>query len=429
MHADMHRLHQAEHAVIDVDLDQLGVLRPVFDAVLRQRAEWAKAAAQRQHHVGLRDHLHRRLGALVAERPAHQRMGLRERVVVQVGGDDRRLQILRELHGLRLRAGHHHAAARHDDRELGFGQQLRRLVQAFRPAGAALDLDRLRDGDVDLAIEQVARDVDLGRPALGQRVVEAAAGQLGDAPVVADMALELGDLGKDRQLLGLLETAQAHAVGAGLRRDHHHRRMRPIGGRDRGHEVGDAGAVLRDAHALLAADPRIAVGHVAGALLVRDRDEADAGRLEDVERVHVGRADDAEDMLHAMGDERFDKGLGRRHAGHGVLLIGWIARKHRSHAGPVIGPAFCAGLGQDDALLKMHCKSPPPTRGRAREGEAGARSERGIARFPHRTPPPKVGEGRSSSYPRFSCSRTASASSLMPVSIFSVGMEETPRRK
>jgi hypothetical protein len=32
-------------------------------------------------------------------------------------------------------------------------------------------------------------------------------------------------------------------------------------------------------------------------------------------------------------------------------------------------------------------------------------------------------------YPRFNCSRTVSASSLMPGSIFSVGIEETPRRK
>ncbi len=54
---------------------------------------------------------------------------------------------------------------------------------------------------------------------------------------------------------------------------------------------------------------RIAVGHVAGALLVHGRDEADAGGREQVERVHIGGADDAEDVLDAVGDQRFDKGF------------------------------------------------------------------------------------------------------------------------
>ena len=58
---------------------------------------------------------------------------------------------------------------------------------------------------------------------------------------------------------------------------------------------------------------RIAVGHVAGALLVRDRNEADAGERKQVERIHVRRADDAEDVGHAVRDQRFDERLGRRH--------------------------------------------------------------------------------------------------------------------
>src|SRR5688572_7094583 len=37
--------------------------------------------------------------------------------------------------------------------------------------------------------------------------------------------------------------------------------------------------------------------------------------------------------------------------------------------------------------------SPPPTRGRAREGEAAFRCERVIARFPHPNPPPNWGKG------------------------------------
>ena len=43
--------------------------------------------------------------------------------------------------------------------------------------------------------------------------------------------------------------------------------MGPIGSGDRGHEIGDAGAILRDADALLAADPTLSDLRVEGATL------------------------------------------------------------------------------------------------------------------------------------------------------------------
>ena len=107
--ADRDLLDEAQHAMVGVDLDDLGVLGPVVEAVLRQRAERPKPRAERQHHVGLGDDLHGRLRALVAERAAPQRMVGGEAVVVQVAVDDGRLQEL----GQRLRLLD---AARHDRR-------------------------------------------------------------------------------------------------------------------------------------------------------------------------------------------------------------------------------------------------------------------------------------------------------------------------
>ena len=302
--------------MVAVDLDDLGVLGPVVEAVLRQRAERPEARAERQHHVGLGDELHRRLRALIAERAAPQRMVGRERVVVQIAVDHRRLQVFGQRLGLFRPAREDHAAAGNDHGELGLAQQLGRLVQALLGAGAARHVLRPRDLAVDLAVEIVARNVELGRPALRQRHVEAAPGVLGDAGGVVDVALVLGDLGEDRQLLGLLEAAEPHRHRSRLRRDHDDRRMRPVGRRRRGDEVGDARAVLGDAHAVAARHARIAVRHVAGALLMHGWDEADAGRREEVEGIHVGRADDAEDVLDAMGDERLNECLAGRHFRH-----------------------------------------------------------------------------------------------------------------
>jgi len=89
------------------------------------------------------------------------------------------------------------------------------------------------------------------------------------------------------------------------------------------------GPVLGDADAVAVGDARIAVGHVRRVLLVRDADEADARRLEDVERVHVGGADDPEHVLHAVGGEGFDERFAAGHPGHGGppcgLIVGCLA--------------------------------------------------------------------------------------------------------
>ena len=131
------------------------------------------------------------------------------------------------------------------------------------------------------------------------------------------MGLVFGDVLEIGQLLGFLETAEAERRRAGLRRDADHRRMRPVGGGDGGDEVGDAGAVLADADAGAVASAGVTVRHMAGALFVLHRDEADAGRLENVQCIHVGRADDAEDVGDAMGGEGLDEGFTRCHARHG----------------------------------------------------------------------------------------------------------------
>ena len=109
--------------------------------------------------------------------------------------------------------------------------------------------------------------------------------------------------------------------------------MRPERGGGRGHEIRDAGAILRNAYTVLARHAGVAVGHVPATLLVRHRDEANAGERKQVERVHVSRADDAENVFHAIGDQRFDERLRRRHlllAGNGEMP----GIRHRIHVIP-----------------------------------------------------------------------------------------------
>ena len=219
-----------------------------------------------------------------------------------------------------MTVAHHDPAAAQDHGELRRREQRRGFIEALLAAGAALDRDRPRNLAFDVAIKKVARNVELRGSHFQLREVERAARKLRHASAVVHMGLELRDPGEDRQLLGLLKAAEPDRCAAGFRRDHDNRRMRPERRRSRGDEIGDPRTVLRDAHAVAAGHARVAVGHVAGALLVRDRDEADAGERKKVERIHVRRPDDAEDILDPVGHQRLDEGFGRRHlllAGHG----------------------------------------------------------------------------------------------------------------
>ena len=179
-------------------------------------------------------------------------MAPREAVIVQVGADHGRAELLGQPHDLGHAVRHHDAAAGQDHREPAPASSSVAAARLSGPPGPRSTRIGSRDRVVGLAVEQVARDVELGRAALEHGIVEAARQQLGDPRLLRAVDLVLGDLLEERQLLGLLESAQALRVGAGLGGDHHHRAVRPVGGGDRGHEVGDAGAVLGDADAVAA---------------------------------------------------------------------------------------------------------------------------------------------------------------------------------
>ena len=104
--------------------------------------------------------------------------------------------------------------------------------------------------------------------------------------------------------------------------------MRPerrCGGRD---EISDTRAVLTDADTVATRHTRVAIGHMARALLVGDRDKADARCFEQVERVHISRTHDSKYVGYALRDQRLDERLGRRHsrraARHAAIYLGFV---------------------------------------------------------------------------------------------------------
>jgi hypothetical protein len=120
-------------------------------------------------------------------------------------------------------------------------------------------------------------------------------------------------------------------------------------------------------------DAGVAVGHVAGALFVHHRDQRDAGRREDVHRVHEGRTHDAEHGVHALRDHGLDEGFGRGHlrqalhhgAGveggggvHGGVSPAWRSGSNSGHSGRfrISGrcvPDYCHVLPQKASIAAM----------------------------------------------------------------------------
>ena len=97
--ADGDLLGEPDPIDIDVDLDDLGVLWPIVDAIAGKCREGAEPGTERQHHIGLRDQLYRRLRAVIAEGTGRQRMRAGKSVVMLIAAADWRVEPL----GQRLR--------------------------------------------------------------------------------------------------------------------------------------------------------------------------------------------------------------------------------------------------------------------------------------------------------------------------------------
>ena len=163
---------------------------------------------------------------------------------------------------------------------------------------------------------EVARHVDLRRRRAAARLLDHPVQHLGDADRVAHLLLVADHVREEAHLRDLLEAALSDGPVRRLRRHQEQRRVVPVGGLDRRHEVGDARPVLGDAHRHLAGRPPVAVRHHPGVALVGAVPEGDAGARKEVRDRHERRADDAEGVLDAVPLQDLHEGLFGGHA-HG----------------------------------------------------------------------------------------------------------------
>ena len=239
-------------------------------------------------------------------------------------GDDRRLQYLRHLAQRSARV--QGSAADHNDRMLGRGEELRRILDGTgvgrgrRGAGCRFDAV-----DVGFESEHVHRRLDRdGTGHSGSELVKRGAHQRRRLRRVLDALGPLGETAQNRKLVGNLvqqPVALADCMRGELSGDGEHRRTGAPGGSQRRGGVqyprsGDdhVGADFR-------ARLRIAHGHVGGRLLVAGVDDADAVALvvqcvEQRIKLDAGKSEHGVDAVH---DERARDGPSGRHPRHCVL--------------------------------------------------------------------------------------------------------------
>ena len=160
----------------------------------------------------------------------------------------------------------------------------------------------LRDhrlGDVDLAVENVARDFEIGGPGrAGEAFARRHRDHVGDALGRAHAGRELGDRPHDVDMRQVLERAHHVLRQRALAADMEDRAFRAEGGGDAGHGVRAARPGRGHDAAELAGLARIAVGGVGRDLLVPHVDDADA--LVDAAVI------DVDDVAAAQGEDRVD---------------------------------------------------------------------------------------------------------------------------
>ena len=232
-----------------------------------------EARADRDEQVGLLHRGDRGVDAVHARHAEAELVRVRERAARHQCRDDREVPDRRELEQLLGGLGLDHAAADVEDGPLRLEDQLRGLDDlahvALRRRLVAGQVDLIRPAPRGLVDEDVLRKVDEDRagPA-GAGDVERLADRRGDVAGIGHEEVVLRDRHRDAGDVGLLERVVADDRRGDLPGDRDDRDGVHLRVGERGHEVAAARAGRRDRDADLAGRPGVALGGVAGALLV-----------------------------------------------------------------------------------------------------------------------------------------------------------------
>lgn len=308
-------LGKTKTSLVNIDLDDLCVLREVIEIVLRKSPEDGESRSKSNDNISFMHGVHGRLVALVTKVTDRKTMVGGEGIVMEVGASNGGAKILGKSSDFTVGISHGDTTTSKDDGVLGVLDEFNSVLQSlFTSSGVHLLLGSA-DGVLVLTVEKVTRDVDLDGSTFVHGNVEGLSGKLGHAGRVVNVGLELGNSREDGHLVELLETTVSLGHGTSLGGDDHDGGVSPVSGGDSSKEVGDTGTVLGDADSVFSRGTSVTISHVGSVLFVSYGNESNSSSGPEIKGVHEGRSDNTEGVGNSMGNHLLDESLRVRHVG------------------------------------------------------------------------------------------------------------------
>jgi len=308
-------LRETESSLVDINLDDFGVLGEVVKVVLREGSEDGKSGSKSNDDISFMHGVHGGLVTLVSKVTYRKTMVGGEGIVMEVSASDGNTKIFGESFNFIISTSHGDTTTSKNGGVFGVFDEVDSVRESGITSSGVSELLGSADGVVVFSVEEVTGNVDLDGSTFMRGNIEGLSGKLGHAGRVVNVSLEFGDGREDGNLIEFLETTVALGHGTGFGGDNNDGGMSPVRGGDTGEEVGDTGTVLGDADSVSSRDTSITISHVGGVLLVSDRDKSDSSSGPEIKSVHEGRSDNSEGISDTVGDHLLNEGFRVRHFG------------------------------------------------------------------------------------------------------------------
>lgn len=308
-------LGETESSLVDINLDDFGVLGEVVKVVLREGSEDGESGSKSNDDISFMHGVHGGLVTLVSKVTYRKTMVGRERIVMEVSASDGNTKIFSESGNFIISTSHGDTTTSKDGGVLGVFDEIDSVGESGITSSGVSELLGSTDGVIVFSVEEITGNVNLDGSTFMHGNVEGLSGKLRHAGRVVNVSLEFGDGREDRNLIEFLETSVTLGHGTGFGGDNNDGGMSPVRRGDTGEEVGDTRTVLGDADSVSSRDTSITISHVGGVLLVSDRDKSDSSSGPEIKSIHESRSDDSEGISDTVSDHLLNEGLRVRHFG------------------------------------------------------------------------------------------------------------------
>jgi hypothetical protein len=281
-------LGETKSSLVNIDLDDLGVLGEVVEVVLGKSSEDGESRSKSNDDISFMHGVHGRLVTLVSKVTYGKGMIGGEGVVVKVSASDGNTKVLGESGNLIVSTTHGDTTTSKDGGVLGVLDEFDSVGESGITSSGMSELLGSTDSVLVFSVEEITGDVNLDGSTLVHGDIEGLSGELGHTGRVVNVSLEFGDGREDGDLVEFLETTVSLGHGSGFGSDDNDGGVSPVGGSDTGEEVGDTGTVLGDADTVSSGGTGVTISHVGSVLLVGDGNESNSSSGPEIESVHEG---------------------------------------------------------------------------------------------------------------------------------------------